>query len=64
MADIHHLNNHQRHTYETDKCSGCGCDIAKLDAYNEIELTSVDNTVTHIALCDPCYQEAQKYMDI
>ena len=65
MTKFHQLDNFQKHTYDIEKCSSCECDIAELDEYNEILLTSQDEkSVHHIALCNDCYLEAKNHIDL
>lgn len=66
MAEIYKLNNQEKHIYNMENCNACDCEIKQQQgSYIELQLASVDGqTVNHIALCNSCYQEAQKYINI
>ena len=50
------------HTYNYDKCAGCGKPIADDEPFTEIIMTSNDGmTKKHIALCQECDTIADDY---
>lgn len=54
--------NRPNHIYEFEKCSGCYKHFEDNEEFVEIVMTHDDRTKKHIALCNDCYKEANRYI--
>lgn len=62
MKKVYDINdyNRKKHVYELDNCSSCKKTIKDNELYTEVVMEMSDNVKNHIALCNSCYEEAEK----